>query len=267
MGASCCWPRSRREYRVATETRSQSRPVGCIFVTAATSVYFKVICARLSIIARCDFPGAPRALGFRERFGYHTCVLTAKRRDCPGWSGRNSLRFAVARGLKKKNKKKQGTKKQFALKTTDRLSFFFLICFLGAPCVGCGPSVDMPPHVGTRSWLWGLPLRALMTPSCGVFAKHLFLRTFFSNGLFVFSEQEIKFVMSTTTAAVQSKSNLHVTVYYQPVEFTSCVFAVLFLRSRRCCLEATIWAHNCPSDLLGGCWRHGGAGTSQVVSK
>jgi hypothetical protein len=37
------------------------------------------------------------------------------------------------------------------------------------------------------------------------------------------------FVTSTTTAAVQIKSNSHVTVYYQPVEFTSCVFAVLFL--------------------------------------
>jgi hypothetical protein len=49
--------------------------------------------------------------------------------------------------------------------------------------------------------------------------------------------------------------------------FLPCVFAVLFLRRRRSCLEATIWAHNCPSDLLGGCWCRGGAGTSQVVSK
>jgi hypothetical protein len=77
----------------------------------------------------------------------------------------------------------------------------------------------------------------------------------------------MKFVTSTATAAVQSKSNSHVTVYCQPVEFASCVFAVLFLRRRRCCLEATISAHNCPSDLLGGCWCHGGASTSQVVSK
>jgi hypothetical protein len=53
-------------------------------------------------------------------------------------------------------KKTQKTRdKKKSQKTTDRLFFF-----LGAPCVGCGPSVDMPPHVGTRSWLWGLPLRA-----------------------------------------------------------------------------------------------------------
>jgi hypothetical protein len=43
--------------------------------------------------------------------------------------------------------------------------------------------------------------------------------------------------------------------------------SVLFLRRRRSCLEANIWAHNCPSDLLGGRWCRGGAGTSQVVSK
>jgi hypothetical protein len=36
------------------------------------------------------------------------------------------------------------------------------------------------------------------------------------------------------------------TIIYQPVEF-----AVLFLRRRRGCLEADIWAYNCPSDLLG----------------
>jgi hypothetical protein len=46
---------------------------------------------------------------------------------------------------------------------------------------------------------------------------------FFPTDIFFSSEQEIKFVMSTTTAAVQIKSNSHVTVYYQPVEFTSCV--------------------------------------------
>jgi hypothetical protein len=64
----------------------------------------------------------------------------------------------TTRGLQKKPKKNK-EKKQFTQKTTDRLPFFFSF-FLGAPCVGCGPSVDMPPHVGIRSWLWGLPLRA-----------------------------------------------------------------------------------------------------------
>jgi hypothetical protein len=58
----------------------------------------------------------------------------------------------------KKEKENKGQKTQ-SQKTTDRLSFFFFF-FLGASCVGCGPSVDMPPHVGTRSWLRCLPLRA-----------------------------------------------------------------------------------------------------------
>jgi hypothetical protein len=47
---------------------------------------------------------------------------------------------------------------------------------------------------------------------CGIF----FQRTFF----LITSEKQIEFVTSTTTAAVKSKSNSHVTVYYQPVEFT-----------------------------------------------
>jgi hypothetical protein len=37
---------------------------------------------------------------------------------------------------------------------------------------------------------------------------------------------------------------------------------MLFLRRKSSCLEATIWAHNCPSDLLGGCWRRGGVETT-----
>jgi hypothetical protein len=52
---------------------------------------------------------------------------------------------------------------------------------------------------------------------------YFFQPTFFSS-----FEQYINFVTSTTAAAVQSKSNSHVTVYYQPVDFTSYVFAVLF---------------------------------------
>ena len=123
-----------------------------------------------------------------------------------------------------------------------------------APAAGCGVFLyELVPS--DDPFMWCL----CETFFCGHF--------FFPTDFFFPSEQQIKFVTSTTTAAVRSKSNSHVTVYYQPVEFTSCVFAVLFLRRRRCCLEATIWAHNCPSDLLGGCWRHGGAGTSQVVSK
>jgi hypothetical protein len=59
---------------------------------------------------------------------------------------------------KTKQKKTRNKKTTPKTKNIDRLPFYFL--FLGAPCVGCGPSVDMPPHVGTRSWLWGLPLRA-----------------------------------------------------------------------------------------------------------
>jgi hypothetical protein len=81
----------------------------------------------------------------RASFLGHPVALTSTRSPGPG------------KGASKNKTKKKGTKKQFTQKTTDRLSFFF---FLGAPCVGCGPSVDMPPHVGTRSWLWGLPLRA-----------------------------------------------------------------------------------------------------------
>jgi hypothetical protein len=63
-----------------------------------------------------------------------------------------------ARGLQNK-KKKTRTKKTIQAKN-NRPTFLYFLFFLGAPCVGCGPSVDIPPHVGTRSWLWGLPLRA-----------------------------------------------------------------------------------------------------------
>jgi hypothetical protein len=97
---------------------------------------------------------------------------------------------------------------------TDFPSFFFFF-FLGAPCVGFGPSVDMPPHVGTRSWLWGLPFE--LVPSDDPFMWCFYQRTFFPTDIFFSSEQEIKFVTSTTTAAVQSKSNSHVTVYYPAI--------------------------------------------------
>jgi hypothetical protein len=64
---------------------------------------------------------------------------------------------AKTRGLKKKKNKEQ--KNNLPKKQPTDFPFFFFF-FLGAPCVGCGPSVDMPPHVGTRNWLRGLPLRA-----------------------------------------------------------------------------------------------------------
>ena len=143
-----------------------------------------------------------------------------------------------ARGLQKKRKRKQGTKKQFTQKTTDRLSFFFFFlrtffffvptdffflwtCHrMWAPATGCGVFLyELVPS--DDPFMWCL---------CDTFF-FIFLRTFFIffQRTFFLSEEEIKFVTSTTTAAVQSKSNSHVTIYYQPVEFTFCVFAVLFL--------------------------------------
>jgi hypothetical protein len=81
----------------------------------------------------------------------------------------------VTRGAQKKEKENKGEKNNPKKQPTD---FPFLFFFLGAPCVGCGPPVDMPPHVGTRSWLWGLPFE-LVPSECGVFTKHFLLRTFF----------------------------------------------------------------------------------------
>jgi hypothetical protein len=60
----------------ARDINNRSRAVDCIFVTAATSVYFKVIFAQLSPVA--IFPVLPRAtkglaiqfLGVRQRFSY-----------------------------------------------------------------------------------------------------------------------------------------------------------------------------------------------------
>jgi hypothetical protein len=77
-----------------------------------------------------------------------------RRCTCSG-SGSGSGQQGAFQKKEKENKEQKNNllKKQ----PTD---FPFLFSFLGAPCVGCGPSVDMPPHVGTRSWLWGLPLRA-----------------------------------------------------------------------------------------------------------
>jgi hypothetical protein len=57
------------------------------------------------------------------------------------------------------------------------------------------------------------------------------VRTFLNGFCFYFLRKKIKFVTSTTTA-VQSKSNSHVNVYYQPVEFTS--FCLLCSNTVRC---------------------------------
>jgi hypothetical protein len=48
-----------------------------------------------------------------------------------------------------------------------------------------------------------------------------FVRFFLTELFFISSEKQNKFVTSTTATAVQSKSDSHVNVYYQPVEFTS----------------------------------------------
>jgi hypothetical protein len=90
-----------------------------------------------------------------------------------------------------------------------------------APATGCGVFLyELVPS--DNPFMWCLCDTFVFTFFCGHFL-------FFPNGHFFLSEQEIKFVTSTTTAAVQSKYNSHVTIYYQPVEFAFCVFAVLFL--------------------------------------
>jgi hypothetical protein len=50
-------------------------------------------------------------------------------------------------------------------------------------------AVDMPPQMGTRSWLRGLPLRSwfpLVAPLYAVFAKLFFGRNFFLQRIFLF---------------------------------------------------------------------------------
>jgi hypothetical protein len=86
---------------------------------------------------------------------------------------------------KNKEQKKTQAKKK---KTTDRLPSFFRLFPVGPYARRLWTCCHMPPppHVGTRSWLWGLPLRAkspLMTPVwclCETFflCRHFFL----SNG-------------------------------------------------------------------------------------
>jgi hypothetical protein len=91
----------------------------------------------------------------------------------------------------------------------------------------------MPPHV--RMWAPaagpGVFLCELVPsddPFRWCFCETLFCGHFVSQRTF-FPPKIIAFVTSTTTAAVQSKSNSHVNVYYQPVEFASfCLVCSLF---------------------------------------
>jgi hypothetical protein len=70
--------------------------------------------------------------------------------------------------------------------------------------------------------------------------RNIFLADiFFPTDTFLFSPGKKKFVMSTATAAVQSKSNSHANVYYQPVEFTSCVRCFVFEE-----VEVLPWGHH-----------------------
>jgi hypothetical protein len=62
-----------------------------------------------------------------------------------------AVRCLPARGLQKKEKENKEQKNNPKKQPTNFPSFFLF--FLGAPCVGCGPSGDMPPHVGTRTQL------------------------------------------------------------------------------------------------------------------
>jgi hypothetical protein len=87
-----------------------------------------------------------------------------------------------------------------------------------APAAGCGVFLyELVPS--DDPFIWCL---CETTFCCGHF---FFQRTFF----FIPSEKQINFVTSTTTSALQSKSNSHVSVYYQPVEFASfCLVPSLF---------------------------------------
>jgi hypothetical protein len=61
--------------------------------------------------------------------------------------------FCALKGPPKQKEKKTRNKKKIDPKKQPTDFPLFFSFFLGAPCVGCGPSVDMPPHMGTRSWL------------------------------------------------------------------------------------------------------------------
>ena len=124
--------------------------------------------------------------------------------------------FTHHEGPPKKRKRKQARKKESGEKRpTDFPSFFFL----GAPF----------KRYARR--LWTCHRRWAPAAGCGVFLCELvpsgdpficcLCETFFladifylTDIFFISSEKQIKFVASTATAAVQSKSNSHVSVYY-----------------------------------------------------
>jgi hypothetical protein len=114
---------------------------------------------------------------------------------------------------KKEKNPPQGTKKQ-SQKTTDRLPFFFFFKVPLASAVGRLWTCHRiwAPAAGCEVLLYEL------VPSDGPFMWCLCVKFFFGHFLFFptdisssSSEQQIKFVASTTAAAVQNKSNSHVT--------------------------------------------------------
>jgi hypothetical protein len=62
-----------------------------------------------------------------------------------------NYQLALCQGASKKKEKENKEQKNNPGKKQPTDFPFFPPFFLGAPCVGCGPSVDIPPHVGTRS--------------------------------------------------------------------------------------------------------------------
>jgi hypothetical protein len=123
--------------------------------------------------------------------------------------------LSLGEGPPKKKKKRTRAKKAIPKNNRPTSPPFFFRCSLRrvwtyhrmwAPAAGCGVFLcELVPSNDT--------FMSLKKKNADIF---------FPNGhLFIPSEKQIKFVTSTTTAAVQSKSNSHVNVYYQPVEFTS----------------------------------------------
>jgi hypothetical protein len=96
--------------------------------------------------------------------------------------GADGWRRAITQGAPKKKNTKKTREEKTISKNNRPTSFFFF--FLGAPCVGCGPSVDMPLHVGTRSWLRGLPFE--LVPSDDPFMWCFYETFFFLRKFFIF---------------------------------------------------------------------------------
>jgi hypothetical protein len=118
--------------------------------------------------------------------------------------------------------KKKGGPKLPKTKPGEKRPTGFASFFLGAPFKReCASAVGMPPHIWAPAAGCGVFLYERVSsgdPLYAVFAK-LFLSFF--QWTFFPAEKTMKFVTGSTTTAIQSKSNSHVNVYYQPVEFTS----------------------------------------------